>query len=118
MTRGRRNFDDETVLEMLRLRRRMGPAQIARRLQTDPTLVRRVLIGQTYRHLTHRDAPDRRCHCPSCSTARLSEDNLEHVRAMPVTLPCMFCNGDAVTTVAKALASHGLFPCAKCERKE
>jgi hypothetical protein len=114
VTRGRKTFNEEQVLEIVSLRRRMSPVKIARRFQTDPALVRRILTGKTYRDITHRESGGP-CQCPACVTTRLGEENIDYIRATRVTRPCMFCHGDATVTVAKGLAAHGLFACADCD---
>ncbi|MFC9432787.1 helix-turn-helix domain-containing protein [Nocardia sp. NPDC057030] len=116
--KGHKLFAEEQVLEILRLRK-LGPAAIARRIGTDTLTVRRILIGETYRSLTHQDSAGRLCRCASCSTTQLGDANVDYVRSMPVTLPCVFCNAPATVTVARVLATHGLFPCTSCDgRKE
>lgn len=117
--KGHKLFAEEQVLEILRLRRQMTPAAIAKRFDTDTFTVRRILTGQTYRSLTHQESAGRLCRCASCSTTQLGDANVDYVRSMSVTLPCVFCNAPATVTVARVLSTHGLFPCVSCDgRKE
>lgn len=111
--KGRNTFDESQVREILGLRKRMTPKQIARLFDAPTQVVANILTGKSYRHITHIDTGP--CHCPSCSTAELGDDNLAHIRALPVTIPCQYCDRPATTSVAHGLASHGLVGCARCD---
>lgn len=111
-----RRFTDDEVREIIGYHPRMKAAEIARLFDAPPSTIHNILIGKTYRDVTHDEAAGKRCECPACGVARQADLNLQVIDQMQVTVQCIRCRTATQVSVHRGLRMHGEISCKDCGR--